>query len=366
MVHFSHFSVKEFLTSDRLAHSSKDVSRYHILLEPAHTLLAQACLGILLRLGDDVNEDDTKDIPLFVYAAQYWVDHAQFENVASQIRETMEFFFDADQPYWAAWIRASDIDDPHAFPLYYATLCGFYDLVEHLIGKFPEHINARGGWMASPLRAALRGGHLWVADSLFRHGADVEVRDYEGKMPLIGVSWIVSVDTVQWLLNHGADANAHDTDHVTSLHLAAWYADLKSVQALLEHSADINAWNKYGEVPLHLAASPFINPHHYLIGGRRDGYHIHLATVLSLLNVGADVNAHDNAGSTPLHHSAHSKQPNMLHGYGTAKGAHLLLKHGANIDAKDNEGRTPLQLALEHGREEMATFLLEHGATQSD
>jgi hypothetical protein len=55
VVQFSHFSVKEYLTSDRLALSS-DVSCYHILLEPAHTILAQACLGVLLSLDDSVNK----------------------------------------------------------------------------------------------------------------------------------------------------------------------------------------------------------------------------------------------------------------------------------------------------------------------
>ncbi|KAH9073559.1 hypothetical protein EDB83DRAFT_2191480, partial [Lactarius deliciosus] len=44
VVQFSHFSVKEFLTSDRLATSSGDTSHYHISLGLAHTLLAQACL----------------------------------------------------------------------------------------------------------------------------------------------------------------------------------------------------------------------------------------------------------------------------------------------------------------------------------
>ena len=371
VVQFSHFSVKEFLTSDRLAHSSEDVSRYHTLLEPAHTLLAQACLGVLLRLGDGVNEDDAEDIPLAEYAARFWVDHAQFENVSSRIREAMELFFDADQPHWAAWIRAYDIDDHDAFPLYYAALCGFYDLVEHLIGKFPEHINARGGWMASPLRAALHGKHFRVADSLFRHGADVDVRDNRGDTLLIAVSWTVSVDTVRWLLDHGADANAHDTSHFTSLHFAAYYADLESVQALLEHGADINARNEYGEVPLHLAASPFIDPHHYQPNDpysrrRKDMYHCHLAVVQLLLVHGADPNTRDNAGSTPLHHSSCRKKMSSATLYGTVEGAQLLLKHGANIDAKDDEGRTPLQIALAHGRDEMAGFLSEHAATQSD
>ncbi|KAH9169142.1 hypothetical protein EDB89DRAFT_1816720, partial [Lactarius sanguifluus] len=44
VVQFSHFSVKEFLTSDRLATASGDVSQYHIDPEPAHLILAQACL----------------------------------------------------------------------------------------------------------------------------------------------------------------------------------------------------------------------------------------------------------------------------------------------------------------------------------
>ena len=384
VVQFSHFSVKEFLTSDRLAHSSEDVSRYHILLEPAHILLAQACLGVLLCLDDDVDGQNAKDFPLSEYAARYWVEHAQFENVSSQILETTEFFFDADQPHWAVWIRIHNIDNyinrirdfcPHgdrhdaAFPLYYAALCGFCDLVEHLIGKFPEHINARGGRMVTPLAAALHEKHFRVAGSLFRHGADVDVLGYGSKTLLVAVSWTGSVDTVRWLLDHGADDNARDELHFSSLHFAAFWADLESVQALLEHGADINARNEYGEVPLHLAASLSHNPYHYVINGPynhrpKGGYHCYLTIVQLLLNYGADPNTRDDAGSTPLHHSTMRQKIPSVTRYGTADGAHLLLKHGANIDAKDNEGRTPLQLALEHEHHEMARFLSEHGATR--
>jgi hypothetical protein len=45
---FFHFSVEESLTSPRLASSIRDVSRCHIILElePAQTIMAQACLSV--------------------------------------------------------------------------------------------------------------------------------------------------------------------------------------------------------------------------------------------------------------------------------------------------------------------------------
>lgn len=53
VVQFCHFSVKGFLTSSRLA-TSPAVSRYHVLLELAKKMLAQACLSILLEYGNHV------------------------------------------------------------------------------------------------------------------------------------------------------------------------------------------------------------------------------------------------------------------------------------------------------------------------
>ena len=353
VVQFSHFSVKEFLTSDRLARSSEDVSRYHILLEPAHTLLAQACLGALLRLDDTVEDGNARDIPLAEYAARYWVDHAQFEKVSSRIQEAMKILFDADKAHWAAWIRVHNIDvrwdwwapDTEALPVYYASLCGFYDLVEHLIGKHPEHITAKGGQKETPLVAALHGKHFQVAELLYRHSGDVEVRGNEGATPLHIASTTGLVDVVEWLLDHSADINAEDDDRWTALHYAALHLRLEAVRMLLERGADVNPRNAQGEVPLHLAMRT-----------RCDDY---LDIMQLLLDSGADANARDNAGSTPLHHSSY----NQGWPEGTVEGSCLLLKYGADIYAKDNEGRPPLQLALAHGRDELARFLSEHGAT---
>jgi ankyrin repeat protein len=361
VVQFSHFSVKEYLTSDRLANASGAVTRYYTLPESAHTILAQACLGVLLRLDDHVDESNARDIPLANYAAEHWVIHAQFKDVSSCIREAMEYFFDGDKPHYAAsWLRLHDIDKPwHSFspgtirrggPLYYASLCGFYDLAKHLAVKHPEQVNARGGQKASPLGAAIYQNHLQVAELLHEHGADIHIRDGDGWLLLHSTSVDGPVDRVRWLLNHGVDANVQEDLGWTPLHLAIYNQNLEIVQMLLEHNADIQAQNDRGEVALQLAAGP--DEYEYK---HRDQINI---LRLLLDHGGADINARDNEGLTPLHHSSfRSEDRYTFSGRGSVEGARLLLEHGASIDAVNNKGETPLQVALKVGHDEMVEFL---------
>jgi hypothetical protein len=170
VVQFSHFSVKEFLTTDRLAEPIRDVSRYHIRLEAAHAILAQACLGVLLLFGDRVDRNSMKSSPLARYAAQYWPMHVRVGNVSSQIKDGMECLFDADKPSFATWLWIYNEDErgrsmttmhpskPEAVPLYYAALLGFRDLAEHLIAGHPEHVRTRGGFQVTPIHAAALAG----------------------------------------------------------------------------------------------------------------------------------------------------------------------------------------------------------------
>jgi len=361
VVQFSHFSVKEFLTSDRLARSSEDIFRYHILPSPAHTILAQACLGVLLRL-DEHHIYVVHDISLAKYAAQHWVNHAQFEDVSPHIQGVMEYFFDADKPHWAAWLRMYDVDDenwlfftplqviPGAVPLYYAALCGFYDLAEHLIVKNPDHVNTRGGRLVTPLVAALRRNHFRLAGLLHTHGADLNAQGYAGRPPLNLASFYGLVDVVQWLLDHGADVNFRNDSGSVSLHAACDGGQLEVSRMLLEHNVDVNARGRWGLVPLHFAV---ISTH--LTGDPSKIMQL-------LLDRGADANARDDDGCTPLHNSSWWQREDNEPLKGTIEDSRLLLDYGANINAENNEGKTPLCLALENGHHEMAKFLSDLGA----
>ena len=328
IVQFSHFSVKEFLTSTRLATSIGGASHYQIALEPAHIILAQACMSVLLRPDDrgelrDVTNDN--DSPLAIYAAQHWVPHVQFGK-ASCLRKAMETLFDPDKPYFKAWLQLHDIDTytseaffypftsihrSYATPLYYAALCGFQDLVEHLIVNNPEHVNATGGYLVAPLIAALESGHSQTAKFLYDKGAHPNVTGLVKRTPLLA---------------------------------AAWRGDLKMVQVLLEYKADVNVRTEDGETPLHFTYPSY---------SQRPNVAASLPKVTRLLlEHGIDVNAVRVDRFTALHLAAKE---------GLVEVVRVLLEHGADVGAKTKGGMTAFQLAGENATE-IKKLLSERGA----
>ena len=168
--------------SSRLPTSSEDISHYHIFPDDAHATIARASLGVLLRLDDRTDSSNASNIPLAEYAAEHWVSHVQVSNTSSHVMSMMETLFDLDKPHFAAWVRIYDVDHENdwyrgrdtAKSLYYAVLCGFYNLVEHLAKKYPGHINDLGGRHNYPLVAALHKGHISIAELLLRHDAKVD------------------------------------------------------------------------------------------------------------------------------------------------------------------------------------------------
>jgi hypothetical protein len=268
IVQFSHFSVKEFLTSDRLARSSKEeISRYYVPFEPAHTILAQACLGVLLQLGDDVGRDIINIFPLAKYAAEYWAAHAQLENVSSLLKDEIECLFDADKPHFAAWfsiqwplwVAASPIlpDLPNftPTPIFYASFFGFYSLVEHLITRRPEDIHALGGFIGTPLHAAVNCGHVEVVLLLLTH-IPVDTRStWLNRTPLHCLAINGNVEIGHHLLNFGADVNARQEGDWTPIHLASCYGHPRFMRLLLDHGADPHVRNVNGETPYQMASS---------------------------------------------------------------------------------------------------------------
>ena len=320
VVQFSHFSVKEYLTANRLAEPIRDVSHYYIRLEAAHTILAQACLGVLLRLDDQVDRDNIDNFPLAQYAAQYWATHARFEDTSSQIKDGMERLFDAGRPHFSAWLWIYNEDQggrtmstmypekPGAVPLYYAARLGFRDFAKHLISSHPEHVNARGGEEVTPMHVAAYAGHADILSLLLEHGADIDGRA--------------------------------DYDH-TPLHRALGQGKVEAVQCLLDRGADIDARNRFDWAPL-LSA---------VISG-------HVEAVRLLVERGARINGHHDRpfGRTALHWGVRG---------GNIQVIQLLLEHGADVNARDKSGRTPFQIQSTE-QQEILELLTKYGAKSGE
>jgi ankyrin repeat protein len=350
IVQFSHFSVREYLSSHRIA-TSKHVSHFHVLPLPAHALVARACLSVLLQLDDSIVRDEIQDFPLASYAAQYWVDHAQFEDVSSGIQHGMLALFDKDKPHLAAWLRLYNLDNSYPYfmtprarpvaqlypvPLYYAALCGFRDVADHLINAHPQHVNARGGERVTPLHAAADKGHLSTATLLLQRGADIGSRDLANRTPLHMASYRGYVEVVSLLIDCGANSNAESDDRETPLYLASKAGTQDVVKLLLEHSVDSNYPDVHGSTPLYVAS---LQGHNHV--------------VRLLLDHGADVNHPNNYGKTPMHTAWDAGYDNIVR---------LLLNHGADANRPDSRGRTLLHLALKKGHDDIAQLLLDNGA----
>ena len=350
IVQFSHFSVKEFLMSDRLAQSRREISQFHISPLDAHTLLTQASLAVLLR---DPDVDGLADSgALARYAAEHWTAHAHVENVASLFRDGMEDLFDPDKPYFEAWVELHDMDakngryfwdmpsyfEPRARPLYYAALCGFLGLVEYLTLKYPQYASARGGFLGTPLHSASFEGRLQVVRYLLRHGIDVNVRSADNTSLLLA-SWQGHSDVAQCLFEHGADVDVKDRYDNTPLILAALYGHVDIVQFLLGHNADVDSKDIRGYTALHNS----------ILDSSSKADRLKVARLL--LKYGANPNARDHDLQTPLHLVLIEAD------YFDVILLRILLEHGADADSEDKDGKTPLQLSLEGGYEE-ATQLL--------
>jgi ankyrin repeat protein len=271
-VQFSHFSVKEFLTSDRLQMSDvSNIRQYHIPLEPAHTILARACLTVLLQVDEKVGEQNHKALPLASYAARNWVMHAEFEDVASHIQDSMECLFNPRKPHFRAWISlpgALDYDSrpsstvildfqPRVTPLYCAASCGFARLVKHLIITHGEDVNETCTHQdMSPLHAASRGGHIDCARLLLDHGAYVHAQNIVGWAPIHFASYDGHLSVAQLLHEHGANLHAPDVLGRTPLSMASGSESgcLEIVRFLLDHGADVSAPTGWPRMSLFQAA----------------------------------------------------------------------------------------------------------------
>ena len=269
---FSHFSVREFLTSGRLRTSKVgDIRDYHLSLDAAHILLARACLAVLLQLDEKMDKMRLAKFPLAFYAARHWFDHARHDDVASQVQDAMEPLFNPTKPYLASWVWIHDVDQrndresvdtltdhpslPGATALYYAVSYGLCRPAKYLISTHGQDVNAKCGTHGTPLHAASTNGHVGAVALLLEHGADVNMTNHRARTPLCEAFDGRHLEVMRSLLEHRAALEVQHNFFGPLTHSASSSGQAEIVRLLLQHNADVNATALYNYTPLHWAST---------------------------------------------------------------------------------------------------------------
>ncbi|KIX05451.1 uncharacterized protein Z518_06323 [Rhinocladiella mackenziei CBS 650.93] len=382
-VQLAHFSVKEFLLSDRCAF------RLEFRPQICHLVIAEGCLHYLLHLSQNgpLTEEVVKEYPLALYAAEYWWQHAQ--NLRGTLNDTLSDLvlrLLTDDTALLSWLQLYEIDIPWqgfqlhlwsneiAQSLYYAAYIGVPQIVERMIERAVD-VNAQGGLHGSALQAASFCGHEKVVKMLIDAGADVNAQGGEYGNALQAASVCGHEKVVKMLMDAGADINTQGGRHHNALHAASERGHEKVVKMLVDAGADVHAQGGFYGNSLQAAS-----------------FHGDEKVAKMLMDAGADVNAQGGeygnalqAASLCGHEKVMPERMSMLKEgnagadvnaqggeYGNAlqaasvcgheKVVKMLIDVGADVNAQGGFYGNSLQAASVHGHEKVVKILMDAGA----
>ncbi|KAK4083830.1 uncharacterized protein Triagg1_1492 [Trichoderma aggressivum f. europaeum] len=396
-VRLVHFSIKEYLTSDRI--EERLTSAFSFTEADAHMHIARSCLSYAAHLSTTAKKktqttlrDLRKTHHLIDYATSAWADHleevprvqwpdkviitavlaltdqspgsfAPLMMGRITVRENLEHLLKRPHCYTAysgfrqlteamiaekhgthEYITQEDLD----FGLHYAAYGGHLDIVQLFLEK-GANMKAHCGKWASAVHAAVGGEHINVLDFFVRNGwADVNCQ------PALFVcifEW--DTQTLGYLLDQGMNMDTQDEQHGTALHKAIINGNSTDFELLLERGVDINALNEELGTPLQAACE-------------RLCYHDdrNLRYIEKLLDCGADPNIRGGECGTALQAACSTELISKTEV--RIEAVRLLLEHGADVNAQGGFWGSSLHAAAasmySEENVELMKLLLDNGA----
>ena len=191
------------------------------------------------------------------------------------------------------------------------------------------------------LQAIQRGDEEAVL-KLLQDGADINVRDAQGRTSLMIATYQHNTDMVRTLLQAGADVNIRDNNKENPLLHAGAQGWLDILRLAIEAHADTRLTNRFGGISI--------------IPASERG---HVEVVRELLtHTDINVNHVNNLGWTALLEAIILSNGDKAH----QQIVQLLVDHRADVNLADKDGVTPLQHARERRFTEIERILLQAGA----
>ena len=306
-VHFTHFSVKEYLLNSDVFNNGQ--TRLERICFPdggkEHDTLARLCLQYLCYdvFGEKPNFRDGRKIqvyPFLAYAAKYWYMHAlRDQRMSEDILPWTEKLFNPSTSNWILWSsvfegdlqlndepsyarslsredfpmtstdEAEDIGDVDNRPglIYYAALFGLTNVVKALQSQGFD-CSARGGMYGFPLQAAIHNAHQETVEYLVQQGIDLNQRGgfYNLAICAAAAKGLDRISDI--LIKAGADVTSENPNGRNCLHFACMRGARATVKILLEAGADPLKKSRHGTT-IHAVDRSGFTPLDFAIGGGR-------------------------------------------------------------------------------------------------
>ena len=197
--------------------------------------------------------------------------------------------------------------------------------------------------ISNPLNISISFNRPDIAEILLKHGANPNVRDYNGRTSLV-FAVVTSKEMIEVFLEHGADPNITDNEGRTPLMLAAIDGGNvpEAAEILIVHGADVNIQDNNGLSALMWAVTGKDRSADFLISGmiRTGGIMAEGAEAwFALVSLYTAVK--------------HELQLDVIR---------TLIVHGADVNLRDSKSMNALAYALMNDDEDIADILISAGS----
>lgn len=251
-VRFAHFSVQEYLLSDRSG-------PYSLQADSSHAYIAGSCISYLHFVEQDCNPKDEVDdssYPLFNYAARCWPTHVSRAD-GRHDQDLLDQIYGLFHPDFTnrsiLWLRRRHHQwNPPPDPLAYAAFFGLTDTTQRLLESGAAinelHDTKKDRWLSvngldrwcTALEIAVARGRLNIVKLLLSYGADCNAKTQAGSILRRAMETAKhngherTTQVALVLLENGADPKP-DCDGLPSMSIAAIYGLCDVIQAIVQY-----------------------------------------------------------------------------------------------------------------------------------
>ncbi|CAG8956490.1 hypothetical protein HYFRA_00003876 [Hymenoscyphus fraxineus] len=379
MVQFSHFSVKEYITSYHDLGST--ASFYYALPMPTHNFIAKICLAYMLWVGSripEVTNESHTQFPLLDYSARCWQYHINFleqeqnehtmdkdfvalamkflcyGSAAMSVWQSVIFeacrwlsdrrnheFFSALKPFYRSYFWEDEKMGCNIHPVVLVSALGFRNLLAVLLQSHPNLDELpKDDVLGTSLHAASLFRNYDVVKQLIAGGANVNLEGGKYGFPLIASCVYGDCNITRLLLDRGASIEAKNQNGHTALLTAVNEEHDDIAKLLIQRGAAVNGTREDEHSALTIAC-----------GKKR------LDIAQLLIQQGADIEWGGTKFGTPLY--AMTTQFPVVN---PLEAMMLLIQNGAKVDNLGGQYGTPLQSASFYVKPQRVQFLLDSGA----